>query len=260
MNANARIPVGLPESATPFQRVQFMLGHYDFRVFIRDTAYVDIGAGSLGLIRKLGTAPIDYHGCLGSIGRFCEFNETAKIVVYGDHDNDRTVNITFSGVPLLKGRNEQALKPYTPFRIGNGVVASANSLILPGRSIGDGVVIGAGAVVTRDLEPYGIYAGAPANLLRYRSSGVAWWDFSVAYLLDNIGQIEAVATSPTQVHSYRRKSPAFVLKLGDELELLGILDGDKVSGFSTLPQAVREYVVQAMTSPNPYWLADCWTS
>jgi acetyltransferase-like isoleucine patch superfamily enzyme len=50
-------------------------------------------------------------------------------------------------------------------RIGNRVSIGSNSTILP-VSICDGTVIGAGAVVTRNIEVPGIYAGNPAQLLR----------------------------------------------------------------------------------------------
>jgi acetyltransferase-like isoleucine patch superfamily enzyme len=50
-------------------------------------------------------------------------------------------------------------------RIGNGVSIGSNATILP-VTIADGCVIGAGAVVTRDLTRPGVYAGNPARLLR----------------------------------------------------------------------------------------------
>lgn len=48
-------------------------------------------------------------------------------------------------------------------RIGNDVWVGAQSVILPGVTIGDGAVIGAGSVVTKDVEPYAIVAGIPAR-------------------------------------------------------------------------------------------------
>jgi acetyltransferase-like isoleucine patch superfamily enzyme len=50
-------------------------------------------------------------------------------------------------------------------RIGNRVSIGSNATILPVR-VCDGAVIGAGSVVTRDIAKPGIYAGAPARLLR----------------------------------------------------------------------------------------------
>jgi acetyltransferase-like isoleucine patch superfamily enzyme len=54
---------------------------------------------------------------------------------------------------------------WRPTRIGNHVSIGTNATILP-VFICDGVVIGAGAVVTRDISEPGIYAGNPARLLR----------------------------------------------------------------------------------------------
>lgn len=54
---------------------------------------------------------------------------------------------------------------YGKTEIGNHVSLGTNATILPVR-IADGVVVGAGAVVTRDLIEKGVYAGNPARLLR----------------------------------------------------------------------------------------------
>ena len=57
-------------------------------------------------------------------------------------------------------------KPGT--RIGNDVWIGQGVSILRGLSIGDGSVIAANAVVTRDVPPYAIVGGNPANIIRYR--------------------------------------------------------------------------------------------
>jgi acetyltransferase-like isoleucine patch superfamily enzyme len=53
-------------------------------------------------------------------------------------------------------------------RIGNDVWIGAGARILDGVDIADGCVIAAGAVLTKPTEPFGIYAGVPARLVRRR--------------------------------------------------------------------------------------------
>jgi maltose O-acetyltransferase len=53
-----------------------------------------------------------------------------------------------------------------PVRVGSGVWIGARALILPGVSIGDGSVVAAGSVVTRDVPPNTLVAGAPARVIR----------------------------------------------------------------------------------------------
>jgi acetyltransferase-like isoleucine patch superfamily enzyme len=52
--------------------------------------------------------------------------------------------------------------------IGAWADIGVNSVILPGITIGKGAIVGAGAVVTHDVEPFAIVAGVPARLLRWR--------------------------------------------------------------------------------------------
>ena len=47
-----------------------------------------------------------------------------------------------------------------------------SAVILPGVTIGRGAIIGAGAVVSRDVAPYAIVAGVPARFLRWREGHV----------------------------------------------------------------------------------------
>lgn len=52
--------------------------------------------------------------------------------------------------------------------IGNDVWIGFGAQIMAGVKIADGCVIGAGAVVTKDTEPYGVYLGVPARLKKHR--------------------------------------------------------------------------------------------
>ncbi|MGE0581161.1 MAG: CatB-related O-acetyltransferase [Steroidobacteraceae bacterium] len=68
-------------------------------------------------------------------------------------------------------------------RIGHDVWIGRSAILLPGVSIGNGAVVGAGAVVTKPVLPYAIVAGNPARLIRYRFNediiarlqAIQWW-------------------------------------------------------------------------------------
>ena len=55
-----------------------------------------------------------------------------------------------------------------PTRIEDWADIGVNAVILPGVTVGKGAIVGAGSVVTRDVEPFTIVAGVPAKLLRRR--------------------------------------------------------------------------------------------
>ena len=69
--------------------------------------------------------------------------------------------------------------------IGHDVWIGHGAIVLPGRSIGTGAVIAAGAIVTKDVAPYTIVAGNPARMVRLRFpeaiaarlQALAWWDW-----------------------------------------------------------------------------------
>jgi phosphonate metabolism protein (transferase hexapeptide repeat family) len=71
-------------------------------------------------------------------------------------------------------------------RIGNDVWMGHGAIVLPRVTVGDGAVVAAGAVVTRDVEPYTIVAGVPAKPIKRRFEravaerlqALAWWQWS----------------------------------------------------------------------------------
>ena len=76
--------------------------------------------------------------------------------------------ITTVNHPLTpKGRREH-LGIGKPVTIGNDVWLGANSVIMPGVTIGDGCIIGAGAIVTKSIPPYSVAVGIPAKVIKKR--------------------------------------------------------------------------------------------
>lgn len=64
---------------------------------------------------------------------------------------------------------EQGFQPEEPIAIGDDVWIGGHVIILPGVHIGQGAVIGAGAVVTKDIPDYAIVGGNPAKIIRFRN-------------------------------------------------------------------------------------------
>jgi len=75
---------------------------------------------------------------------------------------------------------------YLPIRIGNDVYIGTRAMILDGVEIGDGAVVAAGAVVTKDVPAYAIVGGTPARVLKMRFPEptitklleISWWNWS----------------------------------------------------------------------------------
>lgn len=63
---------------------------------------------------------------------------------------------------------EQGMQDFKPVTIGNDVWIGARVTILPGVKIGNGCIIGAGSVVTKDMPDFAISGGNPARVLKYR--------------------------------------------------------------------------------------------
>lgn len=81
---------------------------------------------------------------------------------------------------------------YQNVTIGNDVFIGINVTVLSGVKIGDGAIVAAGAVVTKDIPPYAIVGGVPAKIIKYRFDEhtietlqrMRWWDFDDVKLKD----------------------------------------------------------------------------
>lgn len=78
--------------------------------------------------------------------------------------------------------------------IGNDVWVGCNSVILSGVKVGDGAIIGAGSVVTKDVPDYAIVVGVPAKIIKYRFKEeirnklkeIEWWNLPYQTIKSNI--------------------------------------------------------------------------
>jgi acetyltransferase-like isoleucine patch superfamily enzyme len=95
----------------------------------------------------------------------------ARDLVIGDHvgwgPGSRVLGSTHVGVPTNVPIISTDLE-IKPVRIEPWADIGVNAVILPGVTVGRGSIVGAGAVVSRDVEPLSIVAGVPARHLRFR--------------------------------------------------------------------------------------------
>ena len=95
---------------------------------------------------------------------------------------------------------EPRFEEFTPVRIGNDVWIGARAIVLDGVTISDGAIVGAGAVVTKDVPPFAVVGGVPARILRYRFppdeiaylAQLKWWDRDIGWLRENAGRFRSV--------------------------------------------------------------------
>lgn len=71
---------------------------------------------------------------------------------------------------------------YKPIVIGNGVWIGAEAIVCPGVTIGDGAVVAAGAVVTKNVEPWTVVGGNPAKFIKERPVNKKEWLDTFSYL------------------------------------------------------------------------------
>lgn len=95
--------------------------------------------------------------------------------------------------------------------IGNDVWIGDSALLMEGITVGDGAVIAAGAVVTKDVPPYAIVGGVPAKIIRYRFNDekieflkdFKWWNKDVLWLRENA---EKFCDADLFINTYQKES------------------------------------------------------
>jgi len=129
------------------------------------------------------------------IGKFCSIGPNVQIVL-GSHPSKFVSSHPIfyaNNKPFRTFSDEVYFKEYEEVVIGNDVWIAEGVLIPGGVKIGDGAIIMARAVVTKDVEPYSIVGGIPAKHIKYRFdvetinriSQSEWWDWEEKKLREN---------------------------------------------------------------------------
>lgn len=128
-----------------------------------------------------------------SIGKFCSLARNVDIGGF-DHDYHKVTTMPMFRFKQLKGGGNPEVGGKELCVVGNDVWIAAGAQILHKVSIGDGSVIGAGAIVTKDVPPYAIVAGVPARIIKFRFDEktieelmeIKWWKWPEQEIQNNI--------------------------------------------------------------------------
>lgn len=100
------------------------------------------------------------------IGDFCSIAGSVTFIVCADHFTDHISTFPFKVMCLGTETSEAISKG--DIIVADDVWIGQNATILSGVNIGQGSIIAAGAVVTKDVPPYAIVGGNPAHVIKYR--------------------------------------------------------------------------------------------
>jgi acetyltransferase-like isoleucine patch superfamily enzyme len=137
-----------------------------------------------------------------SVGKYCSLAEGVVAMLKANHRPDFVTTYPFSAFRAQWPHSD----PNAPIaackgsiRIGNDVWIGRGALLLSGVSIGDGAVIGAHSVVTKNVPPYAIVAGNPARVVKYRFDQatidallrIRWWDWDRSKIAEAIPYLQS---------------------------------------------------------------------
>jgi acetyltransferase-like isoleucine patch superfamily enzyme len=184
------IVFGFLQYETDFMRLQRLIK--ERRVIIGKHTY---GWQSMAVDVYEGCEMVKVH-----IGKYCSIGPNVRIITSGIHPTDWVSTFPFRSRFNLPGKFKDGM-PSTKgdIIIGNDVWIGTEVMILSGVKIGDGAVIASRALITKDVPPYSVYGGNPANLIKYRFSTseieylnqLKWWDWDSDKVLSNVHHLSS---------------------------------------------------------------------
>ncbi|REE81999.1 acetyltransferase-like isoleucine patch superfamily enzyme [Lutibacter oceani] len=150
-----------------------------------------VGAGTYGTPKILEWK----EGTTLKIGNYCSIAPNVSILLGGEHQSEWISSYPFKTISSFDiSINYNEHKSKGDVIIKNDVWIGYSSIILSGVTIGNGAIIGAGSVVTKDVPDYAIVGGNPAKLIRFRFNEeiiktlleIEWWKWETKRINDNI--------------------------------------------------------------------------
>lgn len=187
----------------PLKHVYLKLGKDSYLPYnseIKTAVEIGDGTGINGKIRILGGERV-------IIGKYCAIGSDVKII--SSNHNIKKANLQSKFATDFFNQSIDVLKGET--KIGNNVWIGDSVIILPGVQIGDGAVIGAGSIVTKNVPPFAVAVGNPSKVIKFRFSQkiikklleISWWDWPTDKILHNKSFFNADLTLTSDIQMIR---------------------------------------------------------
>ncbi len=124
------------------------------------------------------------------VGNYCSFARGCDVAQ--NHLLGMVTNHAFLVTPYItpyisNPKQKELYQSRDKCIIGNDVWIGENAILINGVKIGNGAIVGAGAVVTKDVPDYAVVVGVPAHIVKYRFDDetinklnkIKWWNWSV---------------------------------------------------------------------------------
>ncbi len=166
-------------------------------IIVGDYTYYDDEKGAENFESRV-THHYEFLGDKLIIGKFCAIARGINIIMNGA--NHRMCSVTTYPFNIMGNGWEKVTPSLTelPYKgdtvIGNDVWIGQNVTIMPGIHIGDGAIIAANSVVTKDVPPYHIAGGNPTKIIKKRFNddliqhllSIKWWDWPREKIFENL--------------------------------------------------------------------------
>ncbi len=166
-------------------------------ITVGDYTYYDDPTDPTGFERNNVLFNYPEFGDRLTIGKFCSIASGVKFIMGpANHRISSVTTYPFNVFGGVWSERTPAHMSQLPFKgdtvIGSDVWIGRESVIMPGVTIGDGALIAAYSVVTKDIPPYGVAGGNPARLIKKRFDEeliglllrLKWWDLPSQELAD----------------------------------------------------------------------------
>lgn len=170
------------------------------RIEVGDFSYYDDSRGPEHFEARCVRYHFDFVGDRLIIGKFVAIAQGAQFIMNGaNHPMGGFSTFPFGAMGFVPGEvlANDGDAPRGDTTIGNDVWIGRDAVVLPGVTIGDGAIIGAHAVVARDVPAYAIVVGNPAQVVRHRFSpeviarlqAIRWWDWPVEKIMCHVAAL-----------------------------------------------------------------------